>query len=49
MRKLAKIESAGPGSVSFLSNPEYERFLYDTEASVVIVTEDFNLAALPAR
>ena len=26
VRKLAKIESAGPGSVSFLSNPEYERF-----------------------
>ena len=24
VRKLAKIESAGPGSVSFLSNPEYD-------------------------
>lgn len=41
VRKLAKIESAGPGSVSFLSNPEYERFLYNTAASVVIVAEDF--------
>jgi len=41
VRKLAKIESAPPGSVSFLSNPEYERFIYLTEASVVIVREDF--------
>ena len=42
IRRLAKIESAGPGSVSFLSNPEYERFLYGTQASVVIVSRDFN-------
>ena len=49
VRKLAKIESAGPGSVSFLSNPEYERFLYSTEASVVIVAESFKPSkALPA-
>ena len=41
VRRLAKIESAGPGSVSFLSNPEYERFIYSTEASIVIVTETF--------
>ena len=41
VRRLAKIESAGPGSVSFLSNPEYERFLYTTEASVVIVAKTF--------
>ena len=48
VRKLAKIESAGPGSVSFLSNPEYERFLYNTAASVVIVAEDFQPSrALP--
>ena len=41
VRRLAKIESAGPGSVSFLSNPEYERFIYGTEASIVIVAETF--------
>ena len=41
VRRLAKIESAGPGSVSFLSNPEYERFIYNTEASIVIVAETF--------
>ena len=44
VRKLAKIESAGPGSVTFLSNPEYERFLYDSEASVVVVGKDFQPA-----
>ena len=41
VRRLAKIESAGPGSVSFLANPEYERFIYTTEASIVIVSETF--------
>ena len=41
VRRLAKIESAGPGAVSFLSNPEYERFIYTTEASAVIVAADF--------
>ena len=41
VRRLAKIESAGPGSVSFLSNPEYERFIYSTEAGIVIVAETF--------
>ena len=44
VRKLAKIESAGPGSVTFLSNPEYERFLYGSEASVVVVGKDFQPA-----
>lgn len=48
VRRLAKIESAGPGAVSFLSNPEYERYLYDTGASVVIVSNSFQTAqALP--
>jgi UDP-3-O-[3-hydroxymyristoyl] glucosamine N-acyltransferase len=44
VRRLAKIEAAGPGAVSFLSNPEYERFIYTTEASVVIVASDFQPA-----
>lgn len=48
VRRLAKIESAGPGAVSFLSNPEYERFIYSTDASVVIVSTEFQPAqALP--
>ena len=48
VRKLAKIESAGPGSCFFVQ-PEYERFLYSTAASVVIVAEDFQPSkALPS-
>ncbi|MXV49738.1 UDP-3-O-(3-hydroxymyristoyl)glucosamine N-acyltransferase [Pedobacter sp. HMF7647] len=41
VNKLARIEEAKAGSLSFLANPKYEPFLYQTEASVVIVNEDF--------
>jgi UDP-3-O-[3-hydroxymyristoyl] glucosamine N-acyltransferase len=37
----AKIEEAGPGSITFLANPAYEHFLYDTAASAVLVGNDF--------
>ncbi|MBO4370054.1 MAG: UDP-3-O-(3-hydroxymyristoyl)glucosamine N-acyltransferase [Paludibacteraceae bacterium] len=40
----AKIEEGKPGTLSFLSNPKYENFLYETEASVVLVNNDFKLA-----
>jgi UDP-3-O-[3-hydroxymyristoyl] glucosamine N-acyltransferase len=39
--ELSKIEDAKAGSLCFLSNPKYENFLYGTEASVVIVKDDF--------
>lgn len=39
--KLGSIEDAGEGSISFLSNPKYESFIYTTKASVVIVKKDF--------
>ena len=38
---LAKIQDAKPGSISFLSNLKYEEYIYATEASAVIVSEDF--------
>ncbi len=41
VNELAKIEEAGAGSLSFLANPKYESFLYKTNASIVIVGEDF--------
>jgi UDP-3-O-[3-hydroxymyristoyl] glucosamine N-acyltransferase len=44
VNKLAKIEEAGEGSVSFLANPKYEQYLYTTGASVVIVNNDQALA-----
>lgn len=38
---LSKIEEGRPGSLSFLSNPAYNSYLYTTNASVVIVGKDF--------
>jgi UDP-3-O-[3-hydroxymyristoyl] glucosamine N-acyltransferase len=38
---ISSIEEAKPGSISFLSNPKYEPFIYSTKASGVIVNEDF--------
>ena len=41
VNQLAKIEEAQEGSLSFLANKKYEHFLYQTNASIVIVEEDF--------
>src|ERR1700761_2651636 len=41
VNRLAKIEEASAGSLSFLANPKYEQYLYSTDASVVIVNNDF--------
>lgn len=41
---VAKIEEAQSGSLSFLANPKYEPYLYTTEASIIIINEDVNLA-----
>lgn len=41
--QLAKIEEGTEGCLSFLANPKYEHFLYDTGASIVIVNEDLQL------
>lgn len=38
---LAKIQDAQKGQISFLSNPKYEPFIYSTQASAVIVKNDF--------
>lgn len=40
---LSKIEEGKKGSLSFLSNPKYEPYLYTTEASVVIVNKSLVL------
>ena len=41
VNKLSKIEDGTKGSLSFLSNPKYTPFIYSTEASVIIVNNDF--------
>jgi UDP-3-O-[3-hydroxymyristoyl] glucosamine N-acyltransferase len=43
--KLSKIEEGVPGSISFLSNPLYTQYLYNTKASVVIINKNFVLTA----
>jgi UDP-3-O-[3-hydroxymyristoyl] glucosamine N-acyltransferase len=42
VNSLSKIEEGKPGSLSFLSNPVYNSYLYTTDASVVIVNKDFS-------
>lgn len=39
--RLAKIEEADAGSLSFLANPKYEPYIYTTNASIVIVGDSF--------
>lgn len=41
VNSLSKIEEGKAGSLSFLANPKYTHFIYTTEASVVIVNNDF--------
>jgi UDP-3-O-[3-hydroxymyristoyl] glucosamine N-acyltransferase len=40
---VAKIEEGKPGTLAFLANPKYNKYLYETEASIVIVNTDFIL------
>jgi len=42
--RLAKIEEAGPGALTFISNPRYEKYLATTAASAVLVPMDFPAA-----
>ena len=38
---VSKIEEGKPGTISFLANPKYTHYIYDTKASIVIVNKDF--------
>ncbi len=38
----SKIEEADEGSLTFLANPKYEQYAYETRASVLLVNRDFN-------
>jgi UDP-3-O-[3-hydroxymyristoyl] glucosamine N-acyltransferase len=46
IRRVAKIEEAAEGEISFLANPKYAKFLETTEASAVIVGKG---VTLPSR
>ena len=36
---IAKIEEAKPGTLAFLANPKYNKYLYETQASIVLVNK----------
>lgn len=38
---FAKIEEGIPGAISFLANPKYTSYIYETQSSIVLVNNDF--------
>jgi len=40
---VSKIEDGKKGTLAFLANPKYEKYLYETEASIVLINKDFKL------
>jgi UDP-3-O-[3-hydroxymyristoyl] glucosamine N-acyltransferase len=43
VNKLSKIEEGEPHSLTFLSNPLYTPYIYETKASIVIIQEELKL------
>ena len=43
VKTFAKIEEGVKGAISFLANPHYAHYLYDTQSSIVLVNKDFQL------
>ncbi len=41
--KPARIEDGKPGSLCFLANPKYEKHIYTTKASIILINKDFKL------
>lgn len=41
VRRIDKIQEGQPGGISFLANEKYEQYLYETNATAVIVSENF--------
>ncbi|MFZ4783982.1 MAG: LpxD N-terminal domain-containing protein, partial [Flavobacteriales bacterium] len=41
VNSLSKIEEGKPGTLTFLANPKYAPFIYETKASIAIVSQDF--------
>jgi UDP-3-O-[3-hydroxymyristoyl] glucosamine N-acyltransferase len=47
IRRVAKIEEAREGDITFLANPKYQKFLETTRASAVIVAKDLQAPVAP--
>ncbi|HOV71570.1 MAG TPA: UDP-3-O-(3-hydroxymyristoyl)glucosamine N-acyltransferase, partial [Dysgonamonadaceae bacterium] len=41
VHSFAKIEEGKPGTITFLSNPKYTHYIYETQADIVLVNSDF--------
>lgn len=41
---FAKIEEGKTGAISFLSNPKYTQYIYDSESSIILINEDVELS-----
>lgn len=41
IESFGQIDQAGTGSITFLANPKYTPYIYTTQASAVLVSEDF--------
>lgn len=41
VNNLSKIEEGKPGTLTFLANPKYTHFIYETKASIILVNRDF--------
>jgi len=43
VNSFAKIEEGKEGAISFLSNPKYTHFIYETKSTIVLINEDVEL------
>ncbi|MDR2680769.1 MAG: UDP-3-O-(3-hydroxymyristoyl)glucosamine N-acyltransferase [Tannerella sp.] len=41
VNNFSRIEEGLPGTITFLANPKYEHFIYETKASIVLVNRDY--------
>ena len=41
VNNVSKIEDGKPGTLTFLANPKYTHYIYNTKASIVLVNKDF--------
>lgn len=41
VNNFSKIEEGKPGTLTFLANPKYTHYIYETKASIVLVNNDF--------
>lgn len=41
VNRLARIEDGEPGALSFLANPKYLPFIYNTQSSIILISDSF--------